>query len=154
MGILGMEGRRKLLDSVAEKLDMPGLIPTQEQMEQNPAQRQQAEQQQQAAEQEREQAKAQAEVAVKNAQAQKYGADASETQAETQIAQQKAPLDAQHLLAEIAKLIAETQGKQNERATMESPVANPQQSGRPMPAGNAQVPARGLSQQAGAMPRF
>ena len=49
-----------------------------------------------------------AEVAVKQAQAQKYGADAAETQADTQIAQQMAPLDAQHLLAQIAKLIAET----------------------------------------------
>ena len=154
MGIMGMEGRRKLLDSTAEKLDMPGLIPTQEQMEQNLAQQQQAQQAQLEAQQQLEQAKAQAEVAVKQAQAQKYGADAAETQADTQIAQQMAPLDAQHLLAQIAKLIAETQGKQNERTAVESPVANPQQSGRPMPAGNAQVPARGLSRLPGAMPGY
>lgn len=153
MGIVGMEGRRKLLESTAEKLDMPGLIPTQEQMEQNLGEQQQAQQAQLEAQQQIEQAKVQAEVAVKQAQAQKYGADAAETQAETQIAQQMAPLDAQHLLAQIAKLIAETQGRQNERATMESPVANQQQPGRPAPAGNAQFPARGLSQPFGAMPR-
>jgi hypothetical protein len=154
MGILGMEGRRKLLDSVAEKLDMPGLIPTQEQMEQNLAQQQKAQQAKLEAEQQLEQAKGQAEVAVKQAQAKKYGADAAETQADTQIAQQQAPLDAQHLLAEIAKLIAETQGKQNERAAVESPVANQQQPGRQMPVGNAQVPARGLSRLPGAMPGY
>ncbi|WP_433925051.1 portal protein [Vreelandella sp. 21] len=153
MGIVGMEGRRKLLESTAEKLDMPGLIPTQEQMEQNLAEQQKAQQAQLEAQQEIEQAKAQADVAVKQAQAQKYGADAAETQADTQIAQQMAPLDAQHLLAQIAKLIAETQRGANERAAVESPVANQQQSGRQAPIGNAQVPARGLSQPLGAMPR-
>ncbi|MGP9656505.1 portal protein [Halomonas sp. AOP31-B1-25] len=153
MGIVGMEGRRKLLESTAEKLDMPGLIPTQEQMEHNLGEQQQAQQAQLEAQQQIEQAKVQAEVAVKQAQAQKYGADAAETQADTQIAQQMAPLDAQHLLAQIAKLIAETQGRQNERAAVESPVANQQQSGRAAPVGNAQGPARGLSQPPGAMPR-
>lgn len=153
MGIVGMEGRRKLLESTAEKLDMPGLIPTQEQMEHNLGEQQQAQQAQLEAQQQIEQAKVQAEVAVKQAQAQKYGADAAETQADTQIAQQMAPLDAQHLLAEIAKLIAETQRGQNERAAVESPVANQQQSGRAAPVGNAQGPARGLSQPPGAMPR-
>ncbi|MDW0357712.1 hypothetical protein Q8G38_00110 [Halomonas venusta] len=153
MGIVGMEGRRKLLDSVAEKLDMPGLIPTQEQMEQNLAEQQKAQQTQLEAQQQIEQAKAQAEVAVKQAQAQKYGADAAETQADTQIAQQMAPLDAQHLLAQIAKLIAETQRGANERAAVESPVANPQQPRGPAPAGYAQVPARGLSQPPRTMPR-
>lgn len=153
MGIVGMEGRRKLLDSVAEKLDMPGLIPTQEQMEQNLAEQQQAQQAQLEAQQQIEQAKAQAEVAVKQAQAQKYGADAAETQAETQIAQQMAPLDAQHLLAQIAKLIAETQRGQNERAAMESPVANPRQPRGSASNGYPQLPARGLSQPVGAMPR-
>ncbi|UTA78971.1 hypothetical protein J4377_13515 [Halomonas sp. XH26] len=153
MGIVGMEGRRKLLESTAEKLDMPGLIPTQEQMEHNLDEQQQAQQAQLEAQQQIEQAKAQAEVAVKQAQAQKYGADAAETQADTQIAQQMAPLDAQHLLAEIAKLIAETQRGQNERAAVESPVANQQQPRGPAPAGNAQVPARGLSQPPRTMPR-
>lgn len=153
MGIVGMEGRRKLLESTAEKLDMPGLIPTQEQMEHNLGEQQQAQQAQLEAQQQIEQAKVQAEVAVKQAQAQKYGADAAETQADTQIAQQMAPLDAQHLLAEIAKLIAETQRGQNERTAVESPVANQQQSGRAAPVGNAQGPARGLSQPPGAMPR-
>lgn len=153
MGIVGMEGRRKLLESTAEKLDMPGLIPTQEQMEHNLDEQQQAQQAQMEAQQQIEQAKAQAEVAVKQAQAQKYGADAAETQADTQIAQQMAPLDAQHLLAQIAKLIAETQRGQNERAAVESPVANQQQPRGPAPAGNTQVSARGLSQPPRAMPR-
>lgn len=153
MGIVGMEGRRKLLESTAEKLDMPGLIPTQEQMEHNLDEQQQAQQAQMEAQQQIEQAKAQAEVAVKQAQAQKYGADAAETQADTQIAQQMAPLDAQHLLAQIAKLIAETQRGANERAAVESPIANQQQSGRQAPIGNAQVFARGLSQPPRAMPR-
>lgn len=153
MGIVGMEGRRKLLESTAEKLDMPGLIPTQEQMEHNLGEQQQAQQAQMEAQQQIEQAKAQAEVAVKQAQAQKYGADAAETQADTQIAQQMAPLDAQHLLAQIAKLIAETQRGANERAAVESPVANQQQPRGPAPIGNAQVPARGLSQPPRAMPR-
>lgn len=153
MGILGMEGRRKLLASAADKLDMPGLVPSFEEMEHNLAEQQQAQQAQLDAQQQIEQAKAQAEVAVKQAQAQKYGADAAGTQVDTQIAQQMAPLDAQHLLAQIAKLIAETQRGQHERAPMESPVTHSQQPRGPAPAGYPQLPARGLSQPAGAMPR-
>ncbi|WP_217270737.1 hypothetical protein, partial [Enterococcus faecalis] len=47
----GHEGRRKLLDSIAEKLDMPGLIPTEEQMQKNLAGQQQQSQAQQKIEQ-------------------------------------------------------------------------------------------------------
>lgn len=152
MGILGMEGRRKLLNSVADKLDMPGLVPSYEEMEQNLAEQQQAQQAQMEAQMQLEQAKAQGEMAVKQAQAQKYGADAAKTQADTQIAQQMAPLDAQHLLAQIAKLIAETQRTHHDRTAVESPLSHQQQPGRPQSAGNAQIPARGLSQPLGAMP--
>ncbi|MCC5904043.1 MAG: hypothetical protein JJT87_19200 [Halomonas sp.] len=152
MGILGMEGRRKLLNSVADKLDMPGLVPSYEEMEQNLAEQQQAQQAQMEAQMQLEQAKAQGEMAVKQAQAQKYGADAAKTQVDTQIAQQMAPLDAQHLLAQIAKLIAETQRNHHDRTAVESPFSHQQQPGRQKPIGNAQIPARGLSQPLGAMP--
>lgn len=150
MSIIGMDGRRKLLDSVGSKLDMPGLIPSEEQMQENMAGQQQAQQ----AQMQVEQAKAQAEIAVKQAQAQKYGADAQETQIDAQTQQQMAPLEAQHLLAEIAKLIAETQGaRQNAGAGMEGAGPNPAAAGRPQVAGNAQGRARGMPRQAGNMPR-
>lgn len=149
LGIIGHEGRRKLLDSIAEKLDMPGLIPTEEQMQKNLA----GQQQQSQAQQKIEQAKAQAEIAETQARAQKYGADAAETQSDTQIAQRMAPLEAQQLLAEIAKLIAETQGQANERAGLESPGPGARLTGGAAPGQAAAGPARGMPQQAGIVPR-
>ncbi|MFP3442061.1 hypothetical protein R0K18_30440, partial [Pantoea sp. SIMBA_133] len=35
MGIIGREGRRDLLEAVAEKLDMPGLIPSEDTLQEN-----------------------------------------------------------------------------------------------------------------------
>ncbi|MGM0858653.1 MAG: cell envelope integrity protein TolA [Pseudomonadota bacterium] len=155
MGIIGHDGRRKLLESVAGKLDMPGLIPTEEQMQQNLAGQQESQQQ----EAKIEQAKAQADIAEKQARAKKYGADAGQTQAdaaqtqsETQVAQQMAPLEAQHLLAEIAKLIAETQRSNDERTGLEGD-GSPQ----PIPGratANPAAPSRagGMPRSAGEMP--
>lgn len=156
MGIIGHDGRRKLLDSIAEKLDMPGLIPTEEQMQQNLAGQQQAQQ----AQAKIEQAKAQAEIAEKQARAQKYGADAGQTQAdtaqtqsETQVAQQMAPLEAQHLLAEIAKLIAETRRSNDAGAGLEGAGPGGRVAGGPAPGGITQGRAGGMPQQPGGMPR-
>ncbi|WP_163557578.1 hypothetical protein [Halomonas sp. NO4] len=118
MSILGREARRKLLDSIAAQLDMPGLVPTKEDLAQQDQQRQKLEQVQQQIEQ----AKGQAEAAERQAKAQKTQAEAVETQADTQIDQQMAPLEAQKLLAEIAKLIAEVRGDTDGRGTqMEGP---------------------------------
>ncbi|NRE04352.1 hypothetical protein DBN73_16850, partial [Enterococcus faecalis] len=95
----------------------------------------------------------QAEIAETQARAQKYGADAAETQSDTQIAQRMAPLEAQQLLAEIAKLIAETQGQANERAGLESPGPGARLTGGAAPGQAAAGPARGMPQQAGIVPR-
>ena len=155
MGIIGHDGRRKLLDSIAEKLDMPGLIPSEEQMQQNLASQQEAQQAQAKIEQD----KAQAEIAEKQARAQKYGADAgqvqadtAEAQAETQIAQQMAPLEAQKLLAEIAKLIAETRRSTDGGAGLEGAVPGGRVAGGAPPGGVAQGRAGGMPRPPGALP--
>lgn len=148
MSIVGMEGRRKLLDSVSSKLDMPGLIPSSEEMERNLAEQQQ----QQMAQQQIEQSKIQADVAVKQAQAQKYGAEAAETQADTQLSQEQAPLEAEKLLAEIAALLARA-GGQSGRAGLEG--AGPYRGsagGRPVAPAAVGAPG-GMPGQPGEMPR-
>lgn len=155
MGIIGHDGRRKLLESIAGKLDMPGLIPSEEQMQKNLAQKQEAQQEQAKIEQ----AKAEAEIGEKQARAKKYGADAGQTQAdaaqtasETQVAQQMAPLEAQKLLAEIAKLVTETQGSPHGRTGLESPGQTERVAGRQAPGGDDQAGARAMPGQPGAMP--
>ncbi len=152
MTIVGMEGRRKLLDSVAGKLDMPGLIPSTEEMERNMAERAQQQQQQLEQEQQREQAKAEAEVAVKQAQAQRWSADAAETQANTQHAQEQAPLEAEKLLAEIAALLARA-GERSGRTGLESPQPNQRVAGGAPPAQPAGAGAGGMPRLPGTMPR-
>lgn len=113
MGIVGREGRRKLLDTIAEKLDMPGLMPTEEQL----AQRDQQQQKIAQLEQRLELAERQAKVAEAQGKAQESAADTAKTQAETQetqvdtqVRQAMAPLEAQHLLAQIADLLNRAQG--------------------------------------------
>lgn len=156
MGIIGHDGRRKLLDSIAEKLDMPGLIPSEEQMQQNLASQQEAQQ----AQAKIEQAKAQAEIAEKQARAQKYGADAgqvqadvAQTQTETEAARQMAPLEAQKLLAEIAKLIAETRRSTDGGAGLEGAGPAGRIPGGAAPGGAAQGRAGGVPRQPGEVPR-
>lgn len=155
MGIIGHDGRRKLLDSVADKMDMPGLIPSEEKMQQNLAQQQQAQQQKMQIEQ----AQAQADIAETQAKAKRYAADAGKTQAaaaqtqqETQVAEQMAPLEAQELLAQIAKLISETQGARNERAGLEGYRPNSSNAGGQEAVGHPQSAPRGMPQQPGEMP--
>lgn len=131
MSILGREARRRLLDTIAERLDMPGIVPTKEEMERQAAQ--QAEQAQ--VQQQLSLAKLQAEIAERQGKAQKYGADVAKTQADaqhtqaetaktqsdTQISQAMAPLEAQKLLMEIMSLLNQAQGATNGtgRAQME-----------------------------------
>nr|WP_298165331.1 hypothetical protein [uncultured Pseudomonas sp.] len=78
MQILGVEGRAKLLRAVAELLDMPGLIPSDEEItaRTNQQNQQQAQQIEQVAK--LEQAQVEADVSVKQAEAQKTEAETQE----------------------------------------------------------------------------
>lgn len=152
MSIIGQDGRRKLLETMAEKLDIPGLIPTEEQMHESAAQQQQAQEHQQQQATQIEQAKAQAEIAEKQARAQKYGADAAGTQASTEHEQQMSPLQAQKLLAEIAKLIADTPGESDGRKEMEGAGQNRQVAGRGQPAGHPESRPGEVQGPTGVMP--
>ncbi|MES3674432.1 hypothetical protein QC589_00595 [Halomonas elongata] len=149
MGILGHDGRRKLLESIAEKLDLPGLIPSEEEMQKNLAQQRQDQQ----AQLQMEQAKAEAEAAEKQARAREANADAAQTEAETQQSQQMAPLEAQHLLAEIAKLITETRGRNDGGTGLEGTGQAGRVPGREASGGTAQGGARGMPRQPGKVPR-
>ncbi|MGQ0335693.1 portal protein [Halomonas elongata] len=149
MGIIGHDGRRKLLESIAEKLDLPGLIPSEEEMQQNLAQQRQDRQ----AELQMEQAKAEAEAAEKQARAREANADAAQTEAETQQSQQMAPLEAQHLLAEIAKLITETRGRNDGGAGLEGAGQAGRIPGGAAPGVAAQGRAGGMPRQPGEVPR-
>lgn len=155
MSILGREARRKLLDAVADKLDMPGLVPTKEQLEQRDARQSEVEQLQQQLAMAREEA----ELARIQAQAQKDGAAAAQTESDTQIDQQMAPIEAHKLLAEIVRLLSQAGATDGRHAPMESlgqPGGLPRGQGLPgaaagAPRGAAQ-PAGGLPGQGGAAP--
>ncbi|MDT8895645.1 hypothetical protein RSO41_13385 [Halomonas sp. I1] len=149
MGIIGHDGRRKLLDSIAEKLDLPGLIPSEEEMQQNLAQQRQDQQ----AQLRMEQAKAEAEASEKQARAREANADAAQTEAETQQSQQMAPLEAQHLLAEIAKLITETRGRNDGGTGLEGAGQAGRVPGGEASGGASQGRARGMPRQPGKVPR-
>ena len=77
MQIIGVEGRARLLRSIADQLDMPGLIPEDDEIQSRTEQ--QAQQQQQQAEQQM-----QLEAAKVQSDAEKKGADAGKANAETQ----------------------------------------------------------------------
>ncbi|WP_280568247.1 hypothetical protein [Chromohalobacter sp. 296-RDG] len=152
MGILGQDGRRRLLESVAEKLDLPNLVPSEEEMQENMAGQKKSQQ----ADDQLEKAKTQAEIQEKQAQAQRHQADAENTQIETQDEQKMAPLEAQKLLAEIAKLISETQGQRDgsdDGTGLESAGPDSGNAGRGASGQPAQANARGQPGQSGAMPR-
>jgi hypothetical protein len=162
MQILGQEGRRRLLDSIAERLDMPDLLPTKEQMEQQSAQQSQVEQ----ARQKLQIAKEQAEVAERESRAEKYGADAQgvqanmqktqaeaqHTRAETQRLEEMAPAELQKLIAEIAEILAKIQGDfDGQRGeTLEGASSNLPEPGRQnLPRGFAGAPGAGPGQARG-----
>lgn len=153
MQILGQEGRRRLLDSVAEKLDMNNLLPTKEQMEQRSARESKLEE----AKRKLEMAKDQAEVAERQGKAQKYKAEIAETQADTQQTQaevqrmqQMTPVELQKLIAEIAEILAELKGgADGYRSQAMEGVGDYRQEPRgQIPAQGAAGPAGGVSQPA------
>lgn len=148
MGILGREGRRDLLEVVAEKLDMPGLIPSEDKMQEN------ARAQNETAQvmQELDAAIKQAELREKDADAAKSEAEAAETQADTQETVAMTPLKARKLMAEIARLMREQEkpiDRTAERATLEGVGRARNVAGGQGPAGYAQRPAGGMSGSAG-----
>ena len=101
LAIIGQEGRRKLLESVAKKMDLPGAIPTEDEMEQNTAAQNEAGQMMQ----QLEQAIKQAEMQEKTAKAEKTMAEVHETHADAERTQTLTPLEAKKLLAEILKMM-------------------------------------------------
>ena len=143
MGIIGQEGRRKLLESIAEKLDLASIIPTEEEMEQNSAAQNEAGQ----VMQQLEQAIKEAEAQDKAAKAEKTMAEVAETQADTERTQALTPLDARKLLAEIYKMMQEPT---NGRAGLESAGPNQQLAGRQAPTGYPRPATGGLQGQVGA----
>lgn len=161
MAIIGQEGRRKLLDKISEKLDMPGLIPSTEDLENQQASQQElqqlmqqldlAERQATVAEKEGKAGKAQADAMATQADAQHTQAETGKTQAETQQIGTLTPLEAQHLLAKIGKLLAEV--KRERREAMEGPRdVTPEPRGL-NPPGNPGAGSGRSAQAAGGMPR-
>jgi len=164
MAILGQAGRRDLLEAVAERLDMPGLIPTEERMQQSLAEQSQASQ----AMQQLEQAVKQAEIQDKAASAEERAAKAAKTQAETQETQTETertrtltPLEARKLLVEIFNMMQQPEpgfGRDRERAGMEGLRQNRQipggQQAFGLAAPGAGTPARPAGAGAGAQPAF
>lgn len=144
MGIIGQEGRRKLLESIADKLDLPGSIPTEDEMEQNTAAQNEAGQMMQ----QLDQAIKQAEMKEKTAKAEKTMAEVDETRADTQKTQALTPLEAKKLLAEILKMMQPE--SQNGRAGLEGFSQNQQFAGRQAPAGYIDQAPGGMQGQAGA----
>ena len=144
LAIIGQEGRRKLLESVARKMDLPGTIPTEDEMEQNTAAQNEAGQMMQ----QLEQAIKQAEMQEKTAKAEKTMAEVDETRADTQKTQTLTPLEAKKMLAEILKMMQPE--PTNGRAGLESPGQNRQLAGRPAPTGNPGQAPGGMQGQAGA----
>lgn len=144
MGIIGQEGRRKLLESIADKLDLPGSIPTEDEMEQNTAAQNEAGQMMQ----QLDQAIKQAEMKEKTAKAEKTMAEVDETRADTQKTQALTPLEAKKLLAEILKMMQPE--PQNGRTGLESLGQNQQFAGRPAPSGYLGQASGGMQGQAGA----
>lgn len=154
MQIIGQEGRRKLLDKVAGKLDMPGLVPSEEDLQNQQSQNSElqqlmqqldlAERQAKVQETQGKAMKAQADTQATQVDAQKTQAEAGKTQAETQQIVQLLPLEGQHLLAQIAKLLMETRNAQRE--AVEGPRQPVQEPRRVSAQGNA---PRGLAVRAG-----
>lgn len=144
MGIIGREGRRDLLEVVAEKLDLPGLIPSEDKMAENLAGQQQISQEMQKIER----ATKMAEAKDKTAKAAKSEAEVAETQADTQETITMTPLKARKLMAEIISMMQE-QGVPVGRAIMESTGQNSGLPGRQEPAGYPQAAPGGLPGQAG-----
>ncbi|MDP4546491.1 hypothetical protein [Marinobacter sp. MDS2] len=142
MGIIGQEGRRKLLASIAEKLDLPGAIPSEDEMEKNMAAQNETGQMMQ----ELDRIIKQAEAQEKSAEAEKAMAEVDETRAEAQRTQTLTPLEARKMLAEILNMM---QGGQHERARLESAGPNRQHAGWPAPANPAATAPRGMPGQAG-----
>jgi len=150
MSIIGQEGRRDLLEAVAEKLDMPGVIPSEEKMQENMAQQQQAGQAMQQLEQAIKEAEAQekaAQAQERTANAAKTQAEMQETQADTEKTRTLTPLEARKLLLEIMGMMHQPQQEVPVgRAGMEGPGQN-----RALPRGPQGF---GLAQpQAGARPQ-
>lgn len=135
MGIIGQEGRRDLLAAVAEKLDMPGLIPSEDKMRENLA----AQQEQGQMMQQLEQMIKQAEAQEKMAKAAKSEAEVAETQADTERTQTLTPLEARKLLAEILNMV-----NSNGRTGLEGVSPTGRNPGRPAPAGYSAAPQGGL----------
>ncbi|MBM9486986.1 hypothetical protein JBE38_13725 [Pseudomonas sp. ICBG1301] len=138
MQILGLEGRAAILRKVAESLDMPGLVPTKDEMKAREDQ-----QQQQAAQQQQEQAKLAG---------QQVAAETGKTAAQTEELSARADkirIEAQRLGMENGATVAQLQhasGGANE--TQRPPVASAgqpeQQPGLEAPAGvDEQLPAGG-----------
>jgi len=130
MGIIGREGRRDLLEAVAEKLDMPGLIPSEDKMLENA--KNQGESQQ--VMQQLEQAIKQAEVREKSASAAKSEAEVAETEADTQETATMTPLKARKLMAEILNMMQQQEVSLG-RTGMEGVGPNRSLAGRPAPGG-------------------
>lgn len=143
MGIIGREGRRDLLEAVAEKLDMPGLIPSEDKMLENAKGQNEAQQLMQ----DLEQAIKEAEAKEKMAKAAKSEAEVAETQADTQETAVMTPLKAKKLMAEILKMMRET--NDIERAGSQSAGQNRSIPGRSAPAGYPPGPARPMPGQPG-----
>ena len=154
MQILGQDGRRDLLEAVAEKLDMPNLVPTEEEMQANVSEQQQANQAMQQLEQTIKQAEAQEKAASaqeKEAKVQQVQADTADTQAETQKTQALTPLEARKLLVEIFNMMQQP-GNDNGadgRTGVESSGAAGQLPTGGTGYGLAQAPTRGPAGQPG-----
>lgn len=145
MGIIGNEGRRKLLESVAEKLDLPGTIPSEDKMLENlSAQNETAEVMQQL-----EQIIKEAEAKERTAKAAKAEAETEETRADTEQTRTLTPLEARKLLAEIVNMMKPQEAPLG-RTRLESSGPHHGQPGRSAPAGHSPIPARGLQGPTGA----
>jgi hypothetical protein len=101
MAIIGQEGRRDLLEAYADKLDMPGLIPSEDKMRQNLAAQQKVNEENQ----QLEGVIRQAEARKKMAEAGKAMAETQETQADTREVETMTPLNAQKLILEILNMM-------------------------------------------------
>ncbi len=144
MGILGREGRRDLLEAVAEKLDLPGLIPSESKMQENA--RAQGEQSQVL--QELDTLIKRAEARDKEAKAIKSEAEAAETQADTRETLAMTPLRARKLLAEIYNLMQDQEAHVG-RTGLEGVGPIGQHPGRPAVTRPAETSAGGLPGSAG-----
>ncbi|WP_288365628.1 hypothetical protein [uncultured Marinobacter sp.] len=160
MAILGQEGRRDLLEAIAAKIDMPGLIPSEEKMQQNLAQQSQATQALQQLEQAIKEAELNDKAASaeeKSARASKVQAEVNQTQADTQRTRTLTPLEARKLLVEIFNMMQQPQqeaavGRARERTGMEGPGPNRQIPRGPQTFGLAPPGAGGPARSAGARP--